>query len=127
MGVEWWAKQRKIAITEALHQIIHEFVGPRLEAFRQKTIEIAVSNLIALWLCQALEMTFFLGPCQGKACNLRFVPRWGSLTTHLGLLKCILCQIIGLKYAKNYALSKKGGKSWKKPLNQRFRICIHAP
>ncbi len=34
VGVEWWAKQRKIAITEALHQIIHEFVGPRLEAFR---------------------------------------------------------------------------------------------
>ena len=39
LGVEWWAKQQNITLTEALHDIIHEFMAPRLEAYKQKAIE----------------------------------------------------------------------------------------
>ena len=45
-GIEWWAKQQKITLTEALHHMIIEFMTKRLEAYKQKEIEIAVSNLL---------------------------------------------------------------------------------
>ena len=62
-GVQWWAKQQNITVTEALHDMIHEFMAKRLEAFRQKTIEIATSNLL---LCA------FVKP---YGHSLHFVPR----------------------------------------------------
>jgi hypothetical protein len=45
-GVKWWAKQQNITVTETLHDMIHEFMTKRLEAYKQKGIEIAVSNLL---------------------------------------------------------------------------------
>ncbi len=48
LGIEWWAKQRKIAIAEAFYQIIHEFVGPGLAAFRQKNDRNNRKQLITL-------------------------------------------------------------------------------
>jgi len=42
LGVEWWAKQQKITLTEALHHMIIEFMTKRLEAYKQKGIEDAL-------------------------------------------------------------------------------------
>ncbi len=41
-GVKWWAKQQNITVTEALHDMIHEFMAKRLEAYKQKAIEDAL-------------------------------------------------------------------------------------
>ena len=41
-GVQWWAKQQNITVTEALHDMIHEFMAKRLEAYKQKGIEDAL-------------------------------------------------------------------------------------
>ncbi len=41
-GAQWWAKQQNITLTEALHDMIHEFMGKRLEAYKQKGIEDAL-------------------------------------------------------------------------------------
>ena len=46
LGIKWWAKQQNITLTEALHHMIIEFMTKRLEAYKQKEIEIAVSNLL---------------------------------------------------------------------------------
>ena len=42
LGIEWWAKQQNITLTEALHHMIIEFMTKRLEAYKQKEIEDAL-------------------------------------------------------------------------------------
>ncbi len=41
-GIEWWAKQQNITLTEALHHMVVEFMTLRLEAYKQKGIEDAL-------------------------------------------------------------------------------------
>ena len=41
-GVKWWAKQQNITLTEALHDMIIEFMTKRLEAYKQRGIEDAL-------------------------------------------------------------------------------------
>ena len=38
MGVEWWAKQQKITLTAALHEMIGEFLAPKLAAAQYKAV-----------------------------------------------------------------------------------------
>ena len=38
-GVKWWAKRQNITITEAIHEMIHAFMQPRLVEMRRQALE----------------------------------------------------------------------------------------
>ena len=44
MGVRWWAKQQNITISEAIHQMIGEFLAPKLSAAQNKAVNEGVKE-----------------------------------------------------------------------------------
>ena len=38
-AVKWWANRQNITLTEALHDMIHAFIEPRLAAMRRQALE----------------------------------------------------------------------------------------
>jgi len=39
VGLKWWARRQNITITEAIHDMIHAFMEPRLVEMRRQALE----------------------------------------------------------------------------------------